>query len=57
MRISRSLTRSFAALVAALALTALTAGAAFAHPESEGEHGGCIVGEVAHTKKAARQRR
>ena len=45
MRISRSLTRSFAALVAALALTALTAGAAFAHPESEGDHGGssCIV--------------
>ena len=41
---SRSIARSGAALIAATAMLALTAGAALAHPEAEGDHpGGCIV--------------
>ena len=41
---SRSMARSGAALIAATAILALTAGAALAHPEAEGDHpGGCIV--------------
>jgi hypothetical protein len=44
MLTSRQVHRFGAALVAATALAALSAGAAFAHPESEGDHpGGCIV--------------
>ena len=45
MRSSRSVSRSIAAFVAATAITALSAGVALAHPESEGDHGGssCIV--------------
>jgi hypothetical protein len=44
MRISRFISRSAAAFVAATALTGLGAGLALAHPESEGEHpSGCIV--------------
>jgi hypothetical protein len=41
---SRSIARSGVALIAATAILALTAGAALAHPEAEGDHpGGCIV--------------
>ncbi len=40
---SRSTSRLGAALIGAMATLALTAGAAFAHPESEGEHNGCVV--------------
>jgi hypothetical protein len=41
---SRSTARSGAALVAATAILALTAGAALAHPESEGDHPSrCVV--------------
>ncbi len=41
---SRSMARSGAALIAATATLALTAGVALAHPESEGDHPeGCIV--------------
>jgi LPXTG-motif cell wall-anchored protein len=40
---SRSTSRLGAALIGAIATLALTAGAAFAHPESEGEHNGCVV--------------
>ena len=40
---SRSTSRLGAALIGAIATLALGAGLALAHPESEGEHGGCIV--------------
>ena len=40
---SRSTSRLGAALIGAIATLALSAGLALAHPESEGEHGGCIV--------------
>jgi hypothetical protein len=41
---SRSTARSGAALIAATAILALTAGVALAHPESEGDHpSGCVV--------------
>ena len=40
---SRSTSRLGAALIGAIAILALTAGPAFAHPESEGEHNGCVV--------------
>jgi hypothetical protein len=41
---SRSASRLGSALIGAIATLALTAGAAFAHPESEGAHpGGCVV--------------
>lgn len=40
----RSTIRRVAALIAASAITALSAGVALAHPESEGDHpGGCVV--------------
>ena len=41
---ARSIHRAAAALVAATAITALTAGVALAHPEAEGDHpSGCVV--------------
>lgn len=40
---SRSTARLGAALIGAVATLALSAGLALAHPESEGEHDGCIV--------------
>ena len=40
---SRSTPRLGAALIGAMAALALTTAVALAHPESEGEHGGCIV--------------
>lgn len=43
MLTSRSTSRLGAALIGAIAALAFTAGLALAHPESEGEHGGCIV--------------
>lgn len=43
MLTSRSASRLGAALIGAIATLAVTAGLALAHPESEGEHGGCIV--------------
>jgi hypothetical protein len=44
MRTSPTTARFAAALIAAGAITALTATSALAHPESEGDHpGGCIV--------------
>ena len=45
MLTSRSTSRLAAALIGAVATLALTAGVAFAHPESEGDHPGssCIV--------------
>lgn len=43
MLTSRSISRPGAALIGAIATLAFTAGPALAHPESEGEHGGCIV--------------
>lgn len=44
MLTSRSISRFGAAMLAATAITALTAGVAVAHPESEGDHpSGCVV--------------
>ena len=44
MPTSRSTIRRVAALIAASAITALSAGVVAAHPESEGDHpGGCVV--------------
>lgn len=43
MPTARSMARRAAALIAASALTALTAGTALAHPETEGQHAGCVV--------------
>ena len=43
MPTARSMARRATALIAASALTALTAGTALAHPESEGQHAGCVV--------------
>jgi hypothetical protein len=43
MLTSRSTARVAAAFIAATAITALTAAGAMAHPESEGDHAGCIV--------------
>ena len=40
---SRSTSRLGAALIGAIATLALSAGLVLAHPESEGEHGGCVV--------------
>ena len=40
---SRSTSRLGAALIGSIATLALSAGLTLAHPESEGEHGGCIV--------------
>jgi len=43
MLTSRSTSRLGAALIGAIAALVLTTGVAQAHPESEGEHGGCVV--------------
>ena len=43
MLTSRSTSRLGAALIGAIAALALTTTVALAHPESEGEHGGCVV--------------
>ena len=43
MSTSSRIARLFTAVVAASAAIAMFAGAALAHPESEGDHGGCIV--------------
>lgn len=43
MLTSRSTSRLGAAVIGAIATLALTTGVALAHPESEGEHGGCVV--------------
>jgi len=43
MPTARSTGRRAAALIAASAIIALTAGTALAHPEAEGQHAGCVV--------------
>ena len=43
MLTSRSTARLGTALIGAIATLTLTAGLTLAHPESEGEHGGCVV--------------
>ena len=43
MLTSRSTSRLGADIIGAIAALALTTGVALSHPESEGEHGGCIV--------------
>ena len=43
MLASRSTSRLGAALIGAIATLAPSAGLTLAHPESEGEHGGCVV--------------
>ncbi len=43
MPTARSTGRRVAALIAASAIIILTAGTALAHPETEGQHAGCVV--------------
>ena len=43
MPTARSMGRRAAALIAASTIIALTAGTALAHPETEGQHAGCVV--------------
>lgn len=43
MPTARFMARHAAALIAASALATLTAGTALAHPETEGQHAGCVV--------------